>query len=63
MYSYHDGEHYASVRSIGQPTGIPEQIEIKVVNPALLADNKKAKVEANNPILTKEEEVILLSSY
>lgn len=29
--SYHDGDHYSSVRSIGEPdTGVPRAVDLKV---------------------------------
>eukprot|EP01114_Cavostelium_apophysatum_P019962 TRINITY_DN6573_c0_g1_i2.p1 TRINITY_DN6573_c0_g1~~TRINITY_DN6573_c0_g1_i2.p1 ORF type:complete len:503 (+),score=145.03 TRINITY_DN6573_c0_g1_i2:119-1627(+) len=56
--SYHDGEHYASVRRIGNLTGIPEKIEIKLVNPGALGNFKKEE-KSQDHVLTKAEETVL----
>lgn len=56
--SYHGGQHYASVRPINQPTGIPDKIVIGKPDLELVAALKQSKLTGPE-LITEHEKFVM----
>jgi OTU domain-containing protein 3 len=56
-FSYHQGQHYSSVRMIGDNGGPPHAIEIQTRGPKTISKSQKKEPEINIP---REEELIIM---